>query len=353
VNYVPSKFSPALLASSTGPYRRKGRGRTDVPKLGGGIDAFRRGEARIGSSFDDDSLMKTGYGGGQRILRWTKFKWALFLANIALTCYSIAVMIACLMIWFDIFQHSEVMLVANKPELITSTLAASLGIVASVVGWAGILLNNRMFLAIYSFLLWAVFAALVTPGYLCYKRRTFNLEGKVNSQWSRDLDSTGRLRIQNSLQCCGYYSPFVEASISATCYSRSLLPGCKLDFLMFERFILKRWYIASFGLVPIHIMVILAGLLCSNHVTYRFGKGMTPKAYRLNMDTVAAIMDNYANELAELYGAGFADDVLHKSRSNLNLSSMASMPYSPIVSTPKRLSKGRYDSITMRRELEM
>ena len=198
------------------------------------------------------------------------------------------------MIWFNTFQHSEIILVANKAELIISTLAAALGITASVIGWAGILLNNRTFLAIYSFLLWLVFAALVIPGYLCYRRRTFNLEGKINSQWSRDLDSVGRLRIQNSLQCCGYFSPFVEATVSATCYSRSLLPGCKMTFLLYERVILKRWYTASFGLVPIHIMVVLAGLLCSNHVTYRFGKGMTPKAYRLNNDTVAAIMDNYA-----------------------------------------------------------
>ena len=37
-----------------------------------------------------------------------------------------------------------------------------------------------------------------------------------------------------------------------------------------------------------------AGLLCSNHVTYRFGKGMTPKAYRLDMSSMAVIMDNYA-----------------------------------------------------------
>jgi hypothetical protein len=34
--------------------------------------------------------------------------------------------------------------------------------------------------------------------------------------------------------------------------------------------------------------------LCSNHVTYRFGKGMMPKAYRLSMNSMAVIMDNYA-----------------------------------------------------------
>jgi hypothetical protein len=67
---------------------------------------------------------------------------------------------------------------------------------------------------------------------------------------------------------------------------------------VFERSILKRWYIAVFLLVPVHIAVMIAGLLCSNHTTYRFGKGMMPEAYRLNMSTMAVIMDNYAKYVA-------------------------------------------------------
>ena len=46
------------------------------------------------------------------------------------------------------------------------------------------LLNNCGFLAWYTFM---TFAFLVTPGYMTYKRRTFNLEGKINAQWSRYL----------------------------------------------------------------------------------------------------------------------------------------------------------------------
>ncbi|KAJ7719586.1 hypothetical protein B0H16DRAFT_1739291 [Mycena metata] len=38
-----------------------------------------------------------------------------------------------------------------------------------------------------------------------------------------------------------------------------------------------------------------AGLLCSNHVTYRFGKGMMPKAYRLSREAMAVIMEQYAS----------------------------------------------------------
>ena len=100
--------------------------------------------------------------------------------------------------------------------------------------------------------------------------------------------------MQNELQCCGYYSPFVEATVSQLCYARSNLPGCKNAYLHFERNTLEKWYSVSFALVPVQLLTILAALLCANHVTYRWGKGMTPKAYRLNVSSLALIADKYA-----------------------------------------------------------
>ena len=182
----------------------------------------------------------------------------------------------------------------NTPELVLCTLAAVVGLLTSIIGWAGILLNNRSFLAVYTFLTWITFALLVIPGFITYKTRTFNLEGKVNSQWSRDLDTADRLVIQNVLGCCGYYDPFEEATVSSTCYSRSTLPGCKQRYLNFERIALKKFYTTVFCLAGVQIVIMVAGLLCSNHVTYRFGKGMMPKAYRLSLNSMAIIMDQYA-----------------------------------------------------------
>ncbi|KAJ7732435.1 hypothetical protein B0H16DRAFT_1468586 [Mycena metata] len=40
-----------------------------------------------------------------------------------------------------------------------------------------------------------------------------------------------------------------------------------------------------------------AGRLCSNHVTYRFGKGMIPKAHCLSCEAMAVIMERYASLL--------------------------------------------------------
>jgi len=355
INYLPSKFSSSLL--SPGARKRKsGKGVIDpmLPKRGGGVEAFRSGEARMPSQNDDDydGVSSGWFGGGgkkggrasPRKLRWNRFKSTLFVANIVLSIYSVTALIVCLLTWFNVWKHADIIRVGNRSELVLSTIAASIGVITSLIGWPGILLNNRSFLAVYTFLLWITFAFLVTPGYITYRRRTFNLQGKINAEWSRALGTSGRLRIQNQLDCCGYYSPFIEATVSSTCYSRSILPGCKLAYLDFERMALENWYIAVFSLVPAHMLIMLAALLCSNHVTYRFGKGMMPKAYRLSMNSMAVIMDNYASQLAEQYGTEVAEDILSRSRSNLQLDAMPTMPYQQ-SSSSSYLNHAKYDSV--------
>jgi len=175
-----------------------------------------------------------------------------------------------------------------------STVAASVITLTSLIGYSGIILNNRTFLAIYTLLLWVCLGLLVAPGYMTYKQKTFNLEGKINLQWSRRLGTEGRLRIQNALRCCGYFSPYVEATQSPLCFARSNLAGCKNQYLKLERSVLTKWFAISFALVPAHIGIMIAALLCSNHITYRFGKGLTPKRYRLDLGSMAVIMDEYA-----------------------------------------------------------
>ncbi|TBU25866.1 tetraspanin Tsp2 [Dichomitus squalens] len=327
VNYLPSKFSSNIL--SGGMKRRKGKGGDiPIPKRGGGREAFRANEARMPGDGDDDyDGVSFGQGGRKGRLRWNRFKWILFFSNLVFSVYSLTGLIATLLIHFNVWTHADIIRVGNKTELIITTVAASLAVLTSLIGWSGILLNNRAFLATYSFLLWICFAMLVTPGYITYKKRTFNLEGKVNAQWSRQLGLDGRLRVQNQLHCCGYFNPFVEATVSQTCYARSLLPGCKGPYIQFERVILERWYTVVFSVVPVQLFIMVAALLCSNHVTYRFGKGMMPKAYRLNMNSMAVIMDNYANQLAEQYGNDVASEVMARSRSNLQLDSMPTVPY--------------------------
>jgi len=86
----------------------------------------------------------------------------------------------------------------------------------------------------------------------------------------------------------------MEVAISPTCYARLILEGCKLPYLRFERDILKVWYTVVFSLVQAQIGVMLAGLLSSNHVTYRFGKGMMPERYRLKEGIMKIIWETCA-----------------------------------------------------------
>jgi len=78
VNYQPTKFSPIIPPGGI----RKRKGGDDVepviPKQGGGVDVFRAGEARMP---------------GGKFMRWTKFKWILFITNLFLTGYSLVALV--------------------------------------------------------------------------------------------------------------------------------------------------------------------------------------------------------------------------------------------------------------------
>ncbi|KAF7300008.1 Tetraspanin Tsp2 [Mycena kentingensis (nom. inval.)] len=326
LNYVPTKFSDVLAHG--GARRRKrardGDIRAPVMARGGGVDAFRSGEARMADDRDDLEPYQGRKGWLDRSdpdSRWTRFKWVLLIFNTVYTGLALGALVICMLIWFDYIASSDVLRVANRTALIFSTLAASVALFASVFGWAGVMLNNRCtssavifitlaanaesnaaFLAFYNLFLWFSFGFLVVPGYLTYRRWNLNLEGKINFEWSQLFDIDARRRIQNALHCCGYFSPFVEASISSTCYARSILPGCKAPYLSFQRHALQRWYITVFSIAAFHILVIVAALLCSNHVTYRFGKGMMPKRYRLDAAAVAIIVEEYGKQLKEQFG---------------------------------------------------
>jgi len=63
--------------------------------------------------------------------------------------------------------------------------------------------------------------------------------------------------------------------------------------MRYECIILERWFTVAFSLVSLHHFVMISALLCSSHVT-SLRKGKTPKAYRLDLSSMAVIIDNYA-----------------------------------------------------------
>ena len=60
-----------------------------------------------------------------------------------------------------------------------------------------------------------------------------------------------------------------------------MLPGCKQPLLDFQNDMLSRFYMTAFGIAPLHLLNMFAAILCANHVVSRWGKGLTPRAYRL------------------------------------------------------------------------
>ena len=41
-------------------------------------------------------------------------------------------------------------------------------------------------------------------------------------------------------------------------------------------------------MIPVHLIVMFSALLCSNHINRKFGKGLPPKLYRLDVNGIYA-----------------------------------------------------------------
>jgi hypothetical protein len=180
------------------------------------------------------------------------------------------------------------MYTADNDVLILVTLTGSLLVFTSLIGITGVVLNSRPVLAIYTLLLWLGLTSMITIGYVTYKRSTFSLDHKLDWAWSQWYTPEGRLLIQNSLHCCGYYSALHDAILSKHCYTRTPLPGCKGKLYRFEKENLGLVFGAAFSLVPLHILCITVALLCANHITKTFGLGIMPMKYRLTPIDVKA-----------------------------------------------------------------
>ncbi|KAJ7196111.1 hypothetical protein GGX14DRAFT_376445 [Mycena pura] len=238
---------------------------------------------------------------------WTAFKWCLLFSVCTVFTYGGAALICALMTWFRTWNQADVMYVADNDVLVLITLAGAILVFTALVGLSGVLLNARPILAMYTILLWPAFAALVAIGYVAYKRAAYALDHKLNLSWSQYYTPLGRLLIQDSLHCCGFYSALHEATSSKRCYFRTALPGCKGKLYRFERANLALIWSTVFSLVPMHLLNILLALLCANHVTETFGRGLTPERYRLTGSDVQA-------DAAKLVQGAMPSEVMPKER---------------------------------------
>jgi Tetraspanin family len=190
------------------------------------------------------------------------------------------------MLYFTAYPTAPILLITDSPALILLTFSSLLLLLASLVGITGTLLNSRPILAVYVLLLFPSFISFISVGYITYKKANFSLDAKVSEAWNLWYSPGARTVLQGALRCCGWSSPLHGGVASGTCYTRSPLPGCHGPLVRFERDTLSSAAETVFSLVPLHLANIFVGLLCANHVTHRFGKGITPARYRLTVHDV-------------------------------------------------------------------
>ncbi|KAI9457665.1 hypothetical protein F5148DRAFT_1277016 [Russula earlei] len=213
--------------------------------------------------------------------QWTLHKWCLLASVTTVFLLGLTCLVVSLLTWFAAYPVAPVLLITDSPALVLLTFSSSLLLLASMVGITGTFLNSRPIIAVYVLLLFPSFLSFVSVGYVTYKKAHFSLDAKVSEAWHFWYSPGARTVLQGALGCCGWGGPLHGAAASGTCYTRSPLPGCHGPLVRFERDLLASVAGTVFSLVPIHLANIFVGLLCANHVTHRFGKGITPARYRL------------------------------------------------------------------------
>jgi hypothetical protein len=144
--------------------------------------------------------------------------------------------------------------------LILITLASSILLFTALLGFAGTLLNSRPILALYTLLLWPALASILAIGYIAYKRSAYSLDRKLNLAWSQWYTELGRLMIQDSLRCCGFYTALHDTSPSGRCFPRTALPGCKGRLYRFEKGNLGMIWCTAFGISVLHLVNVVVAL---------------------------------------------------------------------------------------------
>ena len=325
VPYVSNKFSSSIhtRASNGHLWKRPRHDEADVAPLrrGGGISAFRPGSQRIPQEEDEDEhniplelvQVKPVKRPNQRRKRkrWNHFKWALVIANTAvrtpsrhllllltripqLTLYALAGLAVCIATLLGVLSDSPIILAANPTPLHLSTAAAGFLLLTALVG-SGLARHPHQPPAVPRHIHRAPPSrprARHRAGLPHVQARELQPPppAKLDAQWSARPGARGRLALQDAMKCCGYFSPFVEAMAGGACYARSVLPGCKAPFLQAQRRILGAWYAAAFAVCGAQVLVLATAVLCANHVTYRFGKGMMPERYRLDERKLTVIV---------------------------------------------------------------
>ncbi|KAI1318571.1 hypothetical protein EDD11_006261 [Mortierella claussenii] len=212
------------------------------------------------------AMMRKRYAEDPFYKRWTKSKWILLLSDLMLLGYSCAVFGITIGYMTGRFDLAVVVMEFHSNLIHLACAASVLGITSAIVGLVGILRENRIWLSAYTFLLWPVFALYVSVGYIAFRRATSHLRAHVKDEWIHQYSRDQRLVVQRNLKCCGYQDSAWYAAYDMRCFPMINLPGCQHKYNVYEEKLLSTCWTAALSIVPFQLFVMIAALLCSNHV---------------------------------------------------------------------------------------
>ncbi|KAF8268401.1 hypothetical protein EI94DRAFT_1727831 [Lactarius quietus] len=231
--------------------------------------------------------------GVDRVGQWTLHKWCLLASVTTVFLLGLTFLVFSILTWFAVSHILPGSLPRGTSYPYHRFPSSHLDYIQLFLAFArfacwvtGTLLNSRPILAVYVLLLFPSFISFVSVGYVTYKKATFSLDAKASQAWNLWYSAGARTVLQGALGCCGWGGPVHGAAASGACYPRSALPGCHGPLVRFELEVLTSAWGTVFSLVPLHLANVFVGLLCANHVTRRFGKGLTPARYRLTADDI-------------------------------------------------------------------
>ncbi|KAF9438816.1 hypothetical protein BGZ76_004415 [Entomortierella beljakovae] len=215
------------------------------------------------------SKMKRRYAEVPFYRRWTKSKWMLLLSSILLLGYSVAIVVIMVGYLTQRLEHSPVIMEFHYKIIYVGLFAGIGGILSALVGLYGTIRENRIWLSIYTTILWPVFALFVAAGYIAFKRSHNHLRSHLRDEWIH-YTREQRLLVQRNLKCCGLQTPSWYAEYDLRCFPMTVLPGCQHKYTIFEGDFLETVWTVSFSILPVQLFVMVAALLCSNHVDGMF-----------------------------------------------------------------------------------
>ncbi|KAK9721876.1 hypothetical protein K7432_003105 [Basidiobolus ranarum] len=210
--------------------------------------------------------------------KWTPSKWILLFSNTVLMAMGIVGLVLSLSTWYKLYLRAEVVLIVSHSTVILLTTVSSCAVAIAIMGYFGVFFNNRKILTIYTVLLWPMMGGIASIGYVTYKFSLWHLQSKLDHRWS-DYSQEEIRHLQANLHCCGFENTNDRAEITNKCNPGGLtkLSGCRYKLTNFVANTLKITYITAFSFLIPHLFVLFSALLCSNHITEKFGTEPAPK----------------------------------------------------------------------------